>query len=509
LARRGLLLVAQVGPARGLLESTYGSQLDMAGKHEEALPHLEEAVRDVHGQIPLNRVFALLTATEAAFATGKPFSAYAEAALRAYKADRHAEAQLKARVFAEVAVSRWAVGQRPEAFDAIESAVSTVLAAKPTEAIQSLTVRIGHVLGYFAAVALTGSPPKATGSGDAYIAPTPSMFRGHNSAVVSMYRMKTGSAMLKAQLSALAARVDRTERSRVWAESAFAEATASGVPATTMFVAPAVLDAQVRGGDPAAALETAFVAARALRALNKERAAGRDPVRDDFSVDLQPGPPPIAEDLDELALQFALLPIVLWVCEACMRDAETGRSAVKAVIDSITRLGRPVVPSDKWAALNDLLQLLAADAAESTVNERLRSLNEAHPENVQCAAYLLVSAWSKAEFTGSAVLQVHAAPIALQFGRVSAPDTNQRLADYVSALWRGRLKSASFRFGSPQMLARDLEESQSLPTPEAKLRTVLRAVVRSLGVRLRDSTRAWLDEDSGGKEKPTESSPPK
>lgn len=508
LARRGIPLVAEVGPARGLLESTYGSQLDLAGKHDEAIPHLEEAVRDVHGQIPLNRVFTLLTATEAAFATGKPSGEYAEAALRAYQADAHAEAELKARVFAEVAVSRWAAGRRPEAFDAIESAVSTVLAAKPTEMIQSLTVRIGHVLGYFTTVATTGSPPRATSAGDAYIAPTPSMFRAHNSAVISMYRARTGSAILKAQLSALAARVERLDRARDWAESAFAEATASGAPGTTLFVAPAVLDAQVRAGEPAAAIETAFVAARAMRALNQERAAGRDPVRDDFSIDLHPGPPPATGELDELALQFALLPITLWICEAYLQDAETGQRAVKTVIDAITRLGRPVQPSDKWAAMSELLHLLVGDTAEKTVNEHVRSMSEAHPGNVQCAAYLLVSVWPRLELASSTVLQVLAAPIALQFGGISAPGTNDRLAELVAALWNRRLESAPFRFGSPQMLARDLQDAKSSPTAEQKLRVVLRAVVRSLGVRLRESTRAWLDSEPSGDGKPPESDTP-
>jgi hypothetical protein len=507
-AKRGLQLVAGVGAARGLLELTYGSQLNLADKHEAAIPHLEEAASKVHGQIPLNRVFALLTATEAAFALGRPSSDYAEAALLEYEADGHADASLKARVFAEVAVSRWQAGRRPEAFDAIESAVSTVLAAKPTEAIQSLSVRIGHALGYFTTLATTGSPPNATDSGEAYLAPRPSMFRAHNSAAVSMFRARTGSAMLKAQLSALASRVERMERSHTWAESAFAEATTSGVPATTLFVAPAVLDAQVRAGEPAAAIETAFVAARALRALNKERAAGRDPIRDDFSIDLRPGPPPSADDLDELALQFVLSPMVLWVCEEYVRDVEAGQRAVKAVVDAIARLGRPVLPSDKWAALHELLQLLLGDAPEKTVTENVRSMSQAHPGLVQAAAYLLVSAWPKLEFASSAVVQVLAAPIALQFGGVSAPGTNQRLADHVWTLWHERVQSAPFRFGSPAMLARDIEDSKSLPTPEAKLRAVLRTVVRSLDVRLRDSTRAWLDGGSGGEEKPPEPATP-
>jgi hypothetical protein len=106
------------------------------------------------------------------------------------------------------------------------------------------------------------------------------------------------------------------------------------------------------------------------------------------------------------------------------------------------------------------------------------------------------------------VVQVLAAPIALQFGGVSAPGTNQRLADHVWTLWHERVQSAPFRFGSPAMLARDIEDSKSLPTPEAKLRAVLRTVVRSLDVRLRDSTRAWLDGGSGGEEKPPEPATP-
>jgi hypothetical protein len=492
-AKRGLQLVAGVGAARGLLELTYGSQLNLAGKHEAAIPHLEEAASSVHGQIPLNRVFALLSATEAAFAIGRPSSAYAEAALLEYDADGPADASLKATVLAEVAVSRWQDGRRPEAFDAIESAVSTVLTAKPTEAIQSLTVRIGHALGYFTTLATKGSPPNATDSGEAYLAPSPSMFRAHNSAAASMFRARTGSAMLMAQLSALASRVERTERSHVWAESAFAEATTTGFPATTLFVAPAVLDAQVRAGEPAAAIETAFVAARALRALNQERAAGRDPIRDDLSIDLRPGPPPSADDLDELALQFVLLPMVLWVCEEYLRHVEAGQRAVKAVGDAIARLGRPVLPSDKWAALHELLQLLLGDAPEKTVTENVRYMSQAHPGLLQAAAYLLVSAWPKLGFASSALVQVLAAPIALQFGGVSAIETNQRLADHVWTLWHGRVQTAPFRFGSPAVLARDIEDSKWLPTPEAKMRAVLRTVVRSLGVRLHASTRAWLE----------------
>lgn len=492
-ARRGMQLVAENGPARGLLEFTYGSQLEMANKPEEAIPHLEEAVRDVHGQSPLNRVFTLLAATEAAFAAGKPFSDYAEAALREYEADEHADPSLKARLFAEVAVSRWEAGPRSEAFDAIETAVSTVLTAKPTEAIQSLSVRIGHALGYFASVAVTGSPPSATNSGEAYLAPTPRMFRGHNSAAISMYRARTGSAILKAQLSALASRLDRTERSSIWAESAFSEATASGFPATTLLVAPDVLDAQVRAGDPAAAIETAFVGARALQALNEEREAGRDPMRDDFQMDLRPGLPSSAENLDELAMQFALVPIVLWVCEAYVQGVEAGEGARMAVIDAIGRLGRPALPSDKWAAIKGLLQLLASDAAEDTVDRQLRSVSQTHPGNVQASAYLLVSTWPELEFTSSAKLQILAAPILLQIAAVSAPGTSQRVAEHVWSLWSGRLESAPFRFSAPQMLARDLEEAKSLPEPELKLRMVLRSVVRSLGVQLAASTRSWLD----------------
>ena len=493
LAKRGLQLVAGLGPARGLLELTYGSQLNLADRHEAAIPHLEEAASKVHSQIPLNRVFALLTATEAAFAIGKPTNDYAETALMVYKAHKHSDASLTARVFAEVAVSRWAAGRRPEAFDAIESAVSTVLGAKPAEAIQSLAVRIGHALGYFATVAITGSAPSATKTGEEYLAPTPKMFRAHNPAVISMYRARTTSTTLKAQLSMLAARVDRQERSSVWAESAFAEATAAGFPATASVVAPAVLDAQVRSGDVPAAVETAFVAARALQAMNNERAAGRDPIRDDFKIDLLPdGSTSSTEGLDELAIQFALLPIVLWVCESYGRDFEAGQSAVRAVIDAIARLGRPLVPSDKWAALDGLLKLIHDDAAEQAVSENVRFLSQSHPGSVACAAYLLHSSWPKVEFAHSAALQVAAAPMAMQFAEVSAPGTNQRLADHIRTLWYRRLQSARFRFGSPSMLQRDMEESKALPLPEVQLRAVLRAVVRSLGVGLGDSARTWL-----------------
>ena len=132
-------------------------------------------------------------------------------------------------------------------------------------------------------------------------------------------------------------------------------------------------------------------------------------------------------------------------------------------------------------------------------------MSEAHPGNVQCAAYLLVSVWPRLEFASSTVLQVLAAPIALQFGGISAPGTNDRLAELVSALWDRRLESAPFRFGSPQMLGRDLKEARSSPTAEEKLRAVLRAVVRSLGVRLRQTTRAWLDSEPSGDGKPSES----
>lgn len=493
LARRGMQLVAEVGPARGLLESTYGSQLDLAGKHEEALPHLEEAARDVHGQIPLNRVFALLTATEAAFSIGKPFIDYAEAALREYEADGHADTSLKARVLAEVAVARWAVGRRPEAFDAIESAVSTVLAAKPTETIQSLTVRIGHVLGYFATVATTGSPPQGTSSGQTYVAPTPKMFRGHNAAAISMYRARTGSAMLKAQLSALAFRTDRSKRSQVWAESAFAEATGAGVPATTLFVASTVLDTQVRSGDTAAAIETAFVAARALRALNAERKAGRDPSRDDFRIDLRPGPSTATDDLDETALQFVLVPMVLRICEESARGADAGRAAAQSAIDAIARLGRQVLPSDKWEAMRGLLQRFVEGADERTVAAEVQRISQEHQGMVQLGAYLLLSAWPSADFSRSAVLQVHAASFAFQVASVAAPGTAERVAEFLWSLWQSRLQTARFRFSSPSMLARDLEDARSMPTPESRARATLRSVVRSLGTRLNGSAREWLD----------------
>lgn len=493
LAKRGMRLVAEVGPARGLLEFTYGSQLELAARHEEALPHLEEAVRDVHGQIPLNRVFAFLTATEAAFAAGKPFSDYAEAALRAYEADEHTDNSLKARVFAEVAVSRWAVGKRPEAFDAIESAVSTVLAAKPTESIQSLSVRIGHALGYFATVATTGRPPKGTTSGETYLAPTPSMFRGHNAAAITMYRARTGSAMLKAQLSALAFRTERQVRSHAWAESAFAEATDAGVPATTLFVASTVLDTQVRSGDAAAAIETAFVAARALRALNTERQAGRDPSRDDFRIDLRPGSSTATDDLDETALQFVLVPMVLRICEESGSDANTDRAAAQSAIDAIARLGRQVLPSDKWETMRSLLQRFLERADERTVAADVQRISREHQGMVQLGAYLLLSAWPSADFSRSAILQVHAASFAFQIASISAPGTPERFAEFLWSLWHSRLQLAPFRFGSPSMLARDLEDARSMPTPESRARATLRSVVRSLGARLNGPAREWLD----------------
>lgn len=500
-ARRGLQLIAEAGPARALIELTYGEQLEFAGKHLSAIPHLQEAAREEQGQSSLNRVAALLAATEAAFAIGQPSTDFAEAALQVFESQNHRDPRLKARLLAEVATVRWFAGHRPLAFDAIESAVATVLDAQPTESIQSLTIRIGHALGYFATIAATGSPPKGTGSGDAYLPPTPSMFRGHNTAVLTMHRERTGSAMLKSILSILAFRTERQERSQIWAESAFAEATEAGVPATTLSVASTVLDTQVRSGDMAAAIETAFVAARAMRAMNAEREAGRDPSRDDFRIDLRPGPPMAAEDLDYSALQFVLVPMVLQICEESARSADAGRGAAQNAIDGIASLGRQLLSSDKWEAMRGLMKRLVDGADERVVVSEVQRISREHEGMVQLGAYLLLSTWPNADFSRSATLQVNVASFAFKIASVSAPGTPERLAEFLWSLWNGRLQSAPFRFGSPSMLVRDLNDARSISSPESRARATLRSVVRSLGVRLQASAREWLD--CAGDESPT------
>jgi len=495
LARRGMNQMSSEEPGETLLELTWGSQLELSGRHADAIPHLEAAARSQHTLSDVNQVFALLAATEAAFALGMPCVDYANTAVAILEAEDDWDVRLKMRVYAEAAVARWFADKKAAAFDAIEAAVMAVFEGESTDESQSLAIRIGHALGFFSTTAALGSPPQRTNDGDDYLPPTPSMFRSHNAAVLQLQRVKTGGAILKSHLAVLAFGVGRTERFSFWSESAFAEASSGGIPAAVVFLAPALLDAQIRSGSVDAAIETAYMAAQAFKAMNDERIAQRDPLRDEFNITLRATSFVASQDdpLNDTAFGFVAFPLVLWIGHQFLVSPEAGELAVRSTIDVIERLERPHLESDQWTLLKRLLEKMLGESSEREVSRYVQTLSQTQTGVIVMTAYILMSGWPTVDYSTSATLQVYALPVAINAASVSAPDTMNRFADWIWTLWESRFKHARLLFSMPSELASDFAAQKTAEPPDAKIRSVLRAVIRSLGVSLDDSTWATLE----------------
>jgi hypothetical protein len=199
-----------------------------------------------------------------------------------------------------------------------------------------------------------------------------------------------------------------------------------------------------------------------------------------------------------LTAQFWVLPAALWVLEESLLTRQRGVAAAQAVAITAGRLEDSAASRGRWDALAVTFRGYGNDHEADTYAADVNRLGREHQGVVQIAGYLLLSAHPQTDFAKSALLQAEAAAFALQLLAVAAQGSAQRFAYLVSSLWSQRADAARFRFRAPSFLIGELQAAANLAEPEQVTKSVLKAVVTALSVRLSDSARTWLNSPSAG-----------
>lgn len=482
LAAEAWSVVPERSPAWFVVKATLGQQEELAGEHAEALRHLRDAVAVQTSGLELSRMFALLTAAEAASVSDASAAALlAEEAMPLLSAARGPAKEIRVRMHAEVALARWNVGRHRDAFDALEAAVSLLLEPNPSDQLTALHVLVGSMTGFFLTVLATGAPPTLTDEGEPYSVPRMAMFRGFNSRLKSLYerRKKHGGALLMAHLAGIASALDIHDRAVAWADAAYEHALKMGSPPLVLYIAPDVADALCARGDMDGAIDAALMAGRSLVMVNRERAAGRDPLREDHIVDLRK--PGEGSDPDEDgAAASILVPILLSYVVRGELDRALCQSASSALAAFADRSSDPQL----WRQLAQVFEQVGGDW--QALVEGVRDA----PAPVRIAANLITSARGDVPPQMAAVLQLTVLP-ALMPSLLERP-ARGRLAFGLSESWLRRLREQRFAFGSPGIVSMALEEARPLE-PVARLKATLRAVTSSLAITHSSTSRRWVE----------------
>lgn len=214
---------------RFVLSDTIGEFLLRAGRTDEALTWLEQALLFATDSFILERLLVLVNASRATAAASpvRSLQYLREAGQLALSRGDLPETEL-ARVHGEIAVGEGLAGNLDASFKALDIGVESLLACRDdTNQWKVLFVLFGHTTGYFMSIATRGIPPAKARNEEDYAEPRRGYFYSHDTSIGGLY---DGSKVfaIAIQLTFLADALGEDDRAAFWSSKALELARLGG-----------------------------------------------------------------------------------------------------------------------------------------------------------------------------------------------------------------------------------------------------------------------------------------
>jgi len=483
--------------SRFLLEDCIARQFMYQGRDDEALGHFTAALDEPVTAFPLVRLRSYAHASVALrehqhTKAGEWLQRAMEIGLSSDKVPR---TEL-VKAAGELCILRGLDQDLKGAYEALDTAVSNLMTAKEdSPGWKGLFMILGHVSGYFAAIACTGQPPDQTASREPYAAPVRGMFLRYDETACAKFYDEPKACAILVQLAQFADAMGISDRAEHWALAGMEAARAADLPMAIDVLSLQVIPLLVLSNRPADALSLAVETTAITAAGVIERDRGGDVMQPGFNTEAVLGPKPSDawNRAETNSIVFGLFPAVCKVAADSLDSLERAKSSAQELLSACRQLAQTASHRELWQQAADLIdKALVSGMPARELFELSNALDDKKYGWLRTVGYVCATIQpdcplSEACRAQLAVMSGSQASIR----HLSRMTYDRILVPWIVTFWQQKFQQQRFRFASPRLVEKELAEA--LRTDEAhRAQSVLEIVARALRVKPERSAAEWL-----------------
>ncbi len=483
-ARHALELYGSEPDAEFILSEALGTQLVLAQRPTEAIVELERAAAIDFKLAPVSRIHVFIHLGVLTRNVSVESSlAFIRQAVALAKKDQQVPRSILVGVLAELAMALGDTQGVAVALEPWSEGVAEVLAQEPqTDFDKGVYARFGHCLGYYTSLARTGRPPSGLMDGGEYGRPVPGLFLRDATIGAAMYHPGL-RPLLAAYVGMYADAIGNGDAAVSWSRRAAESVSDDMSPETRAILVLTVLPFQLLNG----AFEEAITSGVETGLMLAER-AGKVAVGPMSSKD-----PGIRKRAEATGRAFVLLPSYLRVATLKLENNPLALIEAQKLVDACRerarqsgdvgwKLAASVIEKSVIQTVDrkELLQIgtAASQAGDEQLKEIARLATSLHPDVSPAEAIA-------AQF-----------PVLYQYqamgaGREGGVLSRLIVFQFIAVYWRNAVERSGFQFAAPRLFRTSIEDA-SEQGGTAGVRSLLRAVLDSLSIRVPDYAREWL-----------------
>lgn len=476
-----------------LLKASIGIQFAEAGRSDEGITLLKEALEEPTEVYPLDRTIALL---KLARESGKKDSAgalgFIDQAIEVVRSSPVVPESILIKALGEKAVALWLAGDLAAAYLPMQEGAERLLSIENrSDEDKALFMVFGHVSGFLSHLANTGEEIQHTADDSDYARPERGMLLKTAPILATTYREEL-VRYLPAQMAIFARGIGKEADVAKWSLRAIDMARASGDQTASGQVAHLALDSLVVENKVPEAFDVALNMGIGMAALKVDQAAGRNPMRRDFDVLSILGPKSgegwlVAEDYAAIA---GILPFFFQLSLARLN----GERDLRALVEEITKICRQISVTaanpELWSGAADLLQDFISDKLSGTeFMDKAASFSGPNATSLQTLALLAAAFESSAE--QAIYNHLETLTVIVDFFRSFNLIYERIIVQFYKAFWARTIRENRFRFRMPNVVEQEFAQLSNSTEGNA-LPRMLTLIAYGLGVNPSERVRQWL-----------------
>jgi hypothetical protein len=466
-----------------LLQECLGRQLFFAGRYDEAVTHLNQALKQRTEAYPLFRIKALLRLSQAIADREPSLSVhYAQEAVNLAQLSEDIPGTELVKALGELAIAKWlATDDLSVVFEVWDRAGEYLLKYRQdNNEWKGLFVLYDHIIGYFAILATTGNPPEYLENGEGYTIPTRGMFLTQNSARSNYYKPDRDCITL-VRLSSFAEAVGNKERCLSWAmcgiEMAREKRQLHPIVVFAYTIIPQLVfeNRCVEVVDLAVEMATILTALPLIDMSDKNIFdVGNINIREVISLKGNQSWQQVAD----FTLINGVLPIIFQIANTAINSIELARNQARELSSICNEVSKIFETSLLWeAAVNVIDQIYLQQV---NYNELISQYENIASHNKTLSILILIRAILQENFLLKEVLGFHIAIVErLQYEKHHPEIYKQIISPYFYNYWKKSLEHHMLHFRNPQLTANRLYQSQKLPAND-QIQEILNIIISDL-----------------------------
>ena len=466
-----------------LLKECLGRQYVNAGKNEEALHWLQQALDVDTVAYPSEHVFTLLAASRAISQTNQAAALhYAVQAADLAGASSGVTDLERAEAYGELGIAKWLAGRVEEAFPGLDRGGEYLFAGKmETDEWKNLFMLYSFVTGCLLSLFTTGRPPSEANTGAPETAPAPGILTRWGSRTVENYHPGRDS-FLMIQLSTFAARVGQNDRAVAWAERGLSLAEKVRRALLLVVVGREVIPLLLLQDRYEAALDLALETCAATVASMRTHENLHDVASMELDLEATLGAKPNEawDQAEREAASLGLLPLVFQIGSIALTDPDRARILAQNISPYCRKIGDSASSQQLWVSAADIIDRTFVHPVPSRdLNALGNTFGHTQDQSLHAMSYL--GSTLQRDCGLNDAVNAHGAIVPWVARKYLPSPMIYRLivVPFFSTYWQTAFQRKHVLFGAPRLVQATL--SRALIEPEGqRVQAVLKAVALGL-----------------------------